>query len=87
MNKISRKAIALYTFAAASIMSMGVAAAGEPSPPDPSSDTVGFLTDQVEILYPMLLALAAAPVALYLLRWGIRKVLGFIRSGGRGGVV
>jgi hypothetical protein len=54
---------------------------------DPSADTVSFLSDQVDVLYPMLLALAAAPIALYLLRWGIHKVLAFIKSGGRRSVV
>lgn len=86
MNKISRIAVGGYVSVVAFVATMGIAGA-TPPPIDPSADTVTFLGNQVDVLYPMLLALAAAPVALYLLRWGIRKVLGFIRSGGRSTVV
>ena len=47
---------------------------------DPTTDVTTFATSSISQLYPIVLAVAGAIVALLVLQWGVRKVLGILRG-------
>jgi uncharacterized membrane-anchored protein len=47
---------------------------------DPTADVTTFATSAISQLYPIVLAVAGAMVALLVLRWGVSKVLGVLRG-------
>jgi hypothetical protein len=59
---------------------VGFAAPSFAASVDPTADVTTFATSAISQLYPIVLAVAGAMVALLVLRWGVSKVLGVLRG-------
>lgn len=76
-----KKLLAPFAVLATVIMTASVAGA-EPATPDYTSDVTSLATDGLGSVAPIVLAVAGIAVGIAALRFGIRFVMGAVRTGG-----
>jgi hypothetical protein len=72
-GRISAAALAVVTV-------LGIASPSFATSLDPTTDVTTFATSAISQLYPIVLAVAGAMVALLVLRWGVKKVLSVLKG-------
>lgn len=80
--KEKAKTAALVGIPSASMALVGVAAAEDPQPFDPTTEVTSLATSALGQVGPMILAVAAVAVGVALARFGARYVIRLVRSGG-----